>query len=70
MATENHSYYGNDYRINQDHLAKVLMAKREQGQFERHQFNFKEQKHVPGVCPCEECDKQMSIIVEFKGKLD
>lgn len=71
MYTENHSYYGQDYKVNQDHLSKVLMAKRELGQFERHQFNFSnQQQHKPGVCPCAECDKEMSIIVAFKGKLD
>jgi len=71
MQTENHIYYGQDYRVNLDHLSKVLIAKRESGQFERHQFNYsKEKAHKPGVCPCEECDKQMSIIVAFQGKLD
>jgi len=71
MATENFIYYGQDYRVNLDHLSKVLIAKRELGQFERHQFDFSKDKgHKPGVCPCYDCDIQMSIIVEFQGKLD
>lgn len=71
MATENHIYYGQDYRINLDHLAKVLTAKRELGLLERHQFDFSKNKgHIPGVCSCYDCDIQMAIIVEFKGKLD
>jgi hypothetical protein len=70
MNAENFIYYGHDYRVNLNHLSKVLIAKREHGQFERHQFNFsKKQAHIPGICPCEECDKEMSIIVAFKGSL-
>jgi hypothetical protein len=71
MTSENHSYYGQGYNVNLDHLSKVLIAKRELGLFERHQFVFKKpMEHKPGVCPCYDCDIQMSIIVAFKGKLD
>lgn len=67
---DNNNYFGQGYNVNLDHLSKVLIAKREMGQMERHQFNFsKQQAHKPGVCPCYECDKQMSIIVSYKGKL-
>jgi hypothetical protein len=56
------------FRINRELLAKVLVAKYERGEMERHQFSFPK-PHVPGECPCEACDRLMSELVQVHGKV-
>jgi len=67
VNTESMSFRGG-FRINKEHLAKVLVAKYERGEMERHQFSFPK-PHTPGDCPCEACDRLMAELVQVHGKV-
>ena len=71
MATYNlYEDVQHPFNLNTEHLAKVLAEKYRKGMFERHRFSFApENEHIPGKCPCEECDSKMSQIVGAVGKL-
>jgi len=71
MATYNlYEDVQHPFNLNTEHLAKVLAEKYRKGMYERHRFSFAPKPdHVPGKCPCEDCDRKMSEIVGAVGKL-
>jgi len=71
MATYNlYEDVQHPFNLNAEHLAKVLAEKYRKGMYERHRFSFPpEPDHVPGKCPCEDCDRKMAEIVGAIGKL-